>query len=67
SELFIDSKTNRIPLNGKMVKASHGRVPSLSDAAGLAVYVSDRKGINKGKEDIVDSVTIGRYINSLIK
>ena len=50
-----------------MVKASHGRVPSLSDAAGLAVYVSDRKGINKGKEDIVDSVTIGRYINSLIK
>ena len=67
SELFIDSKTNRIPLNGKMVKASHGRVPSLSDGAGLAVYVSDRKGINKGKEDIVDSVTIGRYINSLIK
>jgi len=67
SELFIDSKTNRIPLNGKMVKASHGRVPSLSDGAGLAVYVSDRKGINKGKEDIVDTVTIGRYINSLIK
>jgi predicted AlkP superfamily pyrophosphatase or phosphodiesterase len=67
SELFIDSKTNRIPLNGKMVKASHGRVPSLSDGAGLAVYVSDRKGINKGKEDIIDTVTIGRYINSLIK
>jgi predicted AlkP superfamily pyrophosphatase or phosphodiesterase len=67
SELFIDSKTNRIPLNGKMVKASHGRVPSLSDGAGLAVYVSDRKGINKGNEDIVDTVTIGRYINSLIK
>ena len=67
SELFIDSKTNRIPLNGKMVKASHGRVPSLSDGAGLAVYVSDRIGINKGKEDIVDTVTIGRYINSLIK
>jgi predicted AlkP superfamily pyrophosphatase or phosphodiesterase len=66
SELFIDSKTNRIPLNGKMVKASHGRVPSLSDGAGLAVYVSDRIGINKGKEDIVDTVTIGRYINSLI-
>lgn len=67
SELFIDSKTNRIPLNGKMVKASHGRVPSLSDGAGLAVYVSDRKGINKGKEDIIDTVTIGRYINNLIK
>jgi predicted AlkP superfamily pyrophosphatase or phosphodiesterase len=67
SELFIDSKTNRIPLNGKMVKASHGRVPSLSDGAGLAVYVSDRIGINKGKEDIVDTVTIGRYINSIIK
>jgi predicted AlkP superfamily pyrophosphatase or phosphodiesterase len=67
SELFIDSKTNRIPLNGKMVKASHGRVPTLSDGAGLAVYVSDRIGINKGKEDIVDTVTIGRYINSLIK
>ncbi|HET7242318.1 MAG TPA: alkaline phosphatase family protein, partial [Nitrososphaeraceae archaeon] len=67
SELFIDSKTNRIPLNGKMVKASHGRVPSLSGGAGLAVYVSDRKGINKGNEDIVDTVTIGRYINSLIK
>jgi predicted AlkP superfamily pyrophosphatase or phosphodiesterase len=66
SELFIDSKTNRIPLNGKLVKASHGRVPSLSDGAGLAVYVSDRIGINKGKEDIVDTVTIGRYINSLI-
>jgi hypothetical protein len=39
----------------------------LSDGAGLAVYVSDRKGINKGNEDIVDTVTIGRYINSLIK
>jgi predicted AlkP superfamily pyrophosphatase or phosphodiesterase len=67
SELFIDTKTKGIPLNGKMVKASHGRVPSLSDGAGLAVYVSDRKGINKGNEDIVDTVTIGRYINSLIK
>ena len=67
SELFIDTKTKGIPLNGKMVKASHGRVPSLSDDAGLAVYVSDRKGINKGNEDIVDTVTIGRYINSLIK
>jgi predicted AlkP superfamily pyrophosphatase or phosphodiesterase len=67
SELFIDTKTKGIPLNGKMVKASHGRVPTLSDGAGLAVYVSDRIGINKGKEDIVDTVTIGRYINSLIK
>jgi predicted AlkP superfamily pyrophosphatase or phosphodiesterase len=67
SELFIDTKTKGIPLNGKMVKASHGRVPSLSDDAGLAAYVSDRKGINKVNEDFVDTVTIGRYINSLIK
>jgi len=67
SELFIDTKTKGIPLNGKMVKASHGRVPSLSDDTGFAVYVSDRKGINKGNDDIVDTVTIGRYINSLIK
>lgn len=67
SELFIDGKTKGIPMNGKMVKASHGRVPSLSDDAGFAVYVSDRKGINKADEDIVDTVTIGRYINSLVK
>jgi predicted AlkP superfamily pyrophosphatase or phosphodiesterase len=67
SELFIDAKTKGIPLNGKMVKASHGRVPSLSDDAGFAVYVSDRKGINKADENIVDTVTIGRYINSLVK
>ncbi len=67
SELFLDVKTRKIPLNGSMVKASHGRVPSMSKDAGFAVYVSDRKGIKEGKDDIVDTVTVGRYINSLIK
>lgn len=66
SELFLDAKTKGIPLNGKKVRASHGRVPSLSDDTGFAVYVSDRKGINKGNKDIIDTVTIGRYINNLM-
>jgi len=64
--LFLDAKTKGIPLNGNKVKASHGRVPSLSDDTGFAVYVSDRKGINKGNKDTIDTVTIGRYINNLI-
>jgi len=66
SELFLDAKTKGIPLNGKKVRASHGRVPSLSDDTGFAVYASDRKGINKGNKDIIDTVTIGRYINNLM-
>lgn len=61
SELFIDPTTKRIPLNGKMVKASHGRIPSHNDDEGFGIYVSDEKNIPKEGDNIASAVSIGRY------
>jgi predicted AlkP superfamily pyrophosphatase or phosphodiesterase len=41
-ELFIDQKTNSIPLDTSLVKGSHGRPPNLQTDEGLAFYASSK-------------------------
>jgi predicted AlkP superfamily pyrophosphatase or phosphodiesterase len=63
SELFIDPKTRKIPLNGNMVRASHGRVPLHdSEEEGFGIYVSNQKSMPKVNGNIVDAVSVGKYI-----
>jgi hypothetical protein len=40
--LFIDQKTKSIPLDGSLVKGSHGRPPNLQTDEGLAFYASSK-------------------------
>lgn len=63
-ELFFDPTTKSIPLNGKLVKGSHGRLP-LQDQSG-PVYVSNIKNIpeTNGAENL-SIVTIGKYLKSM--
>jgi predicted AlkP superfamily pyrophosphatase or phosphodiesterase len=63
-ELFFDPTTKSIPLNGKLVKGSHGRLP-LQDQSG-PVYVSNMKNITEtnGAENL-SIVTIGKYLKSM--
>lgn len=66
SELFLDSDTHMIPLNGKLVRASHGRLPSGDLDDGFGIYVSDKNNIPMGRDDIVNAVTIGKYLGNII-
>lgn len=64
-ELFFDPTTKSIPLNGKLVKGSHGRLP-LQDESG-PVYVSNMKNIPKTNDaENLSIVTIGKYLKSMV-
>ena len=64
-ELFFDPSTKSIPLDGKLVKGSHGRLPSQGDAK--PVYVSNKKDITvTNKNDDLSIVTIGKYLKNLL-
>ena len=63
-ELFFDPTTKSIPLNGKLVKGSHGRSP-LQDQSG-PVYVSNMKIIPETNDaENLSIVTIGKYLKSM--
>jgi predicted AlkP superfamily pyrophosphatase or phosphodiesterase len=63
-ELFFDPTTKSIPLNGKLVKGSHGRLP-LQDQSG-PVYVSNMKNIPETNDaENLSIVTIGKYLKSM--
>jgi len=65
-ELFFDPSTKSIPLNGKLVKGSHGRLPIQGQSAN-PVFVSNIKNIEStGDGNDLSIVTIGRYLKSLI-
>ena len=64
-ELFFDPTTKSIPLNGKLVKGSHGRLP-LQDESG-PVYVSNIKNIPKTNDaENLSIITIGKYLKSMV-
>ena len=64
-ELFFDPSTKSIPLDGKLVKGSHGRLPSEGQAK--PVYVSNKKDIAVTNEsDDLSIVTIGKYLKNLL-
>jgi predicted AlkP superfamily pyrophosphatase or phosphodiesterase len=64
-ELFFDPSTKSIPLDGKLVKGSHGRLPSEGEAK--PVYVSNKKDIAVTNEsDDLSIVTIGKYLKNLL-
>jgi len=64
-ELFFDPRTKSIPLDGKLVKGSHGRLPQEGDPK--PVYVSNKKDITETKEsDDLSIVTIGKYLKNLL-
>jgi predicted AlkP superfamily pyrophosphatase or phosphodiesterase len=64
-ELFFDPSTKSIPLDGKLVKGSHGRLPSEGEAK--PVYVSNKKDIAVTNEsDDLSIVTIGKYLKDLL-
>jgi predicted AlkP superfamily pyrophosphatase or phosphodiesterase len=62
SELFIDPSTMKIPLNGKKVRASHGRIPLHNDDEGFGIYVSNQKSIPMDNDNVVNAVSIGKYL-----
>lgn len=65
-ELFFDPSTKSIPLNGKLVKGSHGRLPSNGQSSN-PVFVSNIKNIDSaGNNNNLSIVTIGKYLKSLI-
>lgn len=65
-ELFFDPSTRSIPLNGKLVKGSHGRLPIKGQPAN-PVFVSNIKNIGStGDDNDLSIVTIGKYLKSLI-
>jgi len=64
-ELFFDPSTKSIPLDGKLVKGSHGRLPSEGETK--PVYVSNKKDISVTNEsDDLSIVTIGKYLKNLL-
>lgn len=65
-ELFFDPSTKSIPLNGKLVKGSHGRLPMRGQSAN-PVFVSNVKNIvGTGENNDLSVVTIGKYLKRLI-
>jgi predicted AlkP superfamily pyrophosphatase or phosphodiesterase len=65
-ELFFDPSTKSIPLNGKLVKGSHGRLPMRGQSAN-PVFVSNVKNIvGTGENNELSVVTIGKYLKRLI-
>lgn len=65
-ELFFDPSTKSIPLNGKLVKGSHGRLPIQGQSAN-PVFVSNIKNIeNVADDNDLSIVIIGKYLKSLI-
>ena len=65
-ELFFDPSTKSIPLNGKLVKGSHGRLPIQGQSAN-PVFVSNIKNMNGAEHgNDLSIVTIGKYLKSLI-
>ena len=65
-ELFFDPITRSIPLNGKLVKGSHGRLPIKGQPAN-PVFVSNIKNIGStGDDNDLSIVTIGKYLKGLI-
>ncbi|MBV9177474.1 MAG: alkaline phosphatase family protein [Nitrososphaeraceae archaeon] len=66
-ELFIDPKTNSIPLDPYLVKGSHGRPADPLTEEGYSVYISDRKSDNlKSNSPSINCISVGKYLNSLI-
>ena len=64
-ELFFDPITKSIPCNGKLIKASHGRLPSEGERK--PVYVSNRKNITATNDmDDLNIVTLGKYLRSML-
>jgi predicted AlkP superfamily pyrophosphatase or phosphodiesterase len=64
-ELFFDPSTKSIPLDGKLVKGSHGRLPLEGEAK--PVYVSNKKDITvTNKNDDLSIATIGKYLKNLL-
>ena len=64
-ELFFDPTTKSIPLNGKLIKGSHGRLPSQHESG--PVYVSNMKNIPKTNDaENLSIVTIGKYLKSMV-
>ena len=64
-ELFFDPSTKSIPLNGKLVKGSHGRLP-IKGQTSNPVFVSNIKNIGTENDNDLSIVTIGKYLKSLI-
>ena len=64
-ELFFDPTTKSIPLNGKLIKGSHGRLSSQHESG--PVYVSNMKNIPKTNDaENLSIVTIGKYLKSMV-
>lgn len=68
SELFFDPKTRSIPLDGKSVRGSHGRIPQSEEGdSGYAIYVSSKKeDVELNKEGNVNATSIGMYLNKVL-
>ncbi|HZA06693.1 MAG TPA: alkaline phosphatase family protein, partial [Nitrososphaeraceae archaeon] len=66
-ELFIDPKTNSIPLDPQLVKGSHGRPADPLTEEGYSVYISNRESDNlKSNSLSINCTSVGQYLNSLI-
>jgi predicted AlkP superfamily pyrophosphatase or phosphodiesterase len=63
-ELFFDPSTKSIPLDGKLVKGSHGRLPLEGETK--PVYVSNKKDITVNENADLSIVTIGKYLRNLV-
>ena len=68
SELFFDPKTRSIPLNGKSIRGSHGRIPQSDDEdSEFAVYVSSKKeDVELNEEGNINATSIGKYLNKVL-
>jgi predicted AlkP superfamily pyrophosphatase or phosphodiesterase len=65
-ELFFDFNTKSIPLDGKLVKGSHGRLPSQKESA-FPIYISNKKNISEAIDnENLNIVTIGKYLNKIL-
>jgi predicted AlkP superfamily pyrophosphatase or phosphodiesterase len=66
-ELFIDPKTNSIPLDPQLVKGSHGRPADPLTEEGYSVYISNRESDKlKSNSPSINCISVGQYLNSLI-
>ena len=58
--------TKSIPLDGKLVRGSHGRLPSQGESPN-PVYVSNIKNISGTKDgNNLSIVTVGQYLKTLL-
>jgi hypothetical protein len=65
-ELFFDFNTKSIPLDGKLVRGSHGRLPSQKESA-FPIYISNKKNISEAIDnENLNIVTIGKYLNKIL-